>query len=65
MTNAMPTEFDTSINTNIGASSYKPMTQTDAMVSAFKKALAEVTVVMDSKEMGGFVTNTIERVVYA
>ena len=63
MTSAMPTEFDTSISTSINAAS-SPMTQFEMMTSAFKKALSEVKVVMDDKEMGGFVTETIERAVF-
>ena len=65
MANAMPTEFDTSISASVNGMSASPMTQYEMMVSAFKKALTEVKVVMDDREMGGFVTNTIERVVFA
>ena len=66
MQSAIPTEFDANISTNIGAVSAASHTSTyDMMVSAFKQALTEVKVVMDDREMGGFVTNTIERVVYA
>jgi hypothetical protein len=35
------------------------------MVSAFKQALTEVKVVMDDREMGGFVTDVVERTVFA
>ena len=35
------------------------------MVSAFEQALTKVKVVMDDREMGGFITNTVERVVFA
>ena len=35
------------------------------MVSAFEKALTKVKVVMDDREMGGFVTDTVERTVFA
>ena len=65
MNEAIPTEFDADISTNINGLTASPMTQFDMMVSAFKKALTEVNVVMDDREMGRFVTNTIERVVYA
>ena len=65
MTDAMPTEFDTDINTNIkGISAATPLTY-ETMLMAMIKALAEVKVVMNGKEMGAFVTDTIERVVYA
>lgn len=66
MQNAIPTEFDASIGTNINmASGQTQMSTFDMMVSAFKTALTDVKVVMDDREMGGFVTNTVERVVFA
>lgn len=65
MASAMPTEFDTSINANVNGMTASPMSQYDMMVSAFRKALTEVKVVMDDREMGGFVTRTVERVVFA
>ena len=66
MANAIPTEFDTEVSTNFNAVSGVSSTSTyDMMVSAFKQALTEVKVVMDDREMGGFVTDTITRVVYA
>ena len=66
MANSIPTEFDADIGTNINvASGQTQMNTFDTMVSAFKKALTEVKVVMDDREMGTFVTDTVERVVYA
>lgn len=66
MGEAIPTEFDTDINANMNvASAASQMSTYDMMVSAFKQALTEVKVVMDDREMGGFVTNTVERVVFA
>ena len=66
MANAIPTEFDAEIGTNLNVASGKTQMSTyDTMVSAFKQALTEVKVVMDDREMGGFVTNTVERVVFA
>ena len=66
MQSAIPTEFDANVSTNMGAvSAASQMSIYDMMLSAFKQALTEVKVVMDDREMGGFVTNTIERVVYA
>ena len=62
MTNAIPTEFDTQINMNAQTSS---MSTYDTMLSAFRQALKEVKVVMNDREMGSFVTDTVERVVYA
>lgn len=66
MQNAIPTEFDANIGTNINvASGQSQMSTFDMMVGAFKQALTEVKVVMDDREMGGFITNTVEKVVYA
>ena len=64
MANAIPTEFDANVHTNIGAG-LSPASNYDMMVLAFKQALTEVKVEMNGREMGSFVTNTIERVVYA
>ena len=66
MANAIPTEFDADINAkmNLGSAT-SSMSTYDMMVSAFKQALSEVKVVMDDREMGGFITNTVERVVFA
>ncbi len=66
MANAIPTEFDADINTkmNLGSAT-SSMSTYEMMVSAFKQALTEVKVVMDDREMGGFITNTIERSVFA
>ena len=66
MQGAIPTEFDADINTSMKmASGNTQMSTYDMMVSAFKQALTEVKVVMDDREMGGFVTDTVERVVFA
>ena len=66
MQGAIPTEFDADINTDMNiASGSTQMSTYDMMVSAFKQALTEVKVVLDEREMGGFVTDTVERVVYA
>ena len=66
MQDSLPTEFDADINTSMNvASGYTQMNTYDMMVSAFKQALTEVKVVMDDREMGGFVTDTVERVVFA
>ena len=65
MQGAIPTEFDADINTNLHTGAgYSQNSTYDMMVSAFKQALTEVKVVMNSREMGAFVTNTVERVVY-
>jgi hypothetical protein len=66
MTNAIPTEFDTNIGTKVnGISGSSSFANFDVLVLAFKKALAEVKVVMNDREMGTFVTDTVERVVFA
>ena len=65
MQGAIPTEFDADINTNMNMASGSQLSTYDMMVSAFKQALTEVKVVMDDREMGGFVTDTIERTVFA
>lgn len=58
MSNSIPTEYDINVNGN------KPLNNFDNMVLAFKEALKEVKIVLDDDEVGTFVTNTIERVVY-
>ena len=63
MSGAIPTEFDANVHTNFGAVS--SASNYDMMVSAFKQALQEVKVVMNNREMGAFVTDTVERVIYA
>jgi phage-related protein len=66
MANAIPTEFDTEVSTNVKYSSgSSPYSQVDMYVMAFKQALKEVKVVMNDREMGTFVTDTVERVVFA
>ena len=62
MAGAIPTSFDTNLNMNT-TSSYG--SNYDYMVSAFKQALKDVKVVMNNREMGAFVTETLERVVYS
>ena len=65
MASAIPTEFDADISTNMNMSGNTQMSTYDMMVSAFEQALTKVKVVMDDREMGGFVTDTVERVVFA
>ena len=62
MQGAIPTEFDTSVNMNT-SSSYG--SNYDYLVNAFKEALKDVRVVMNNREMGAFIINTVEREVYA
>ena len=63
MARAIPTEFDTSVNMNSSSSSYG--SNYDYLVTAFKEALKDVKVVMNNREMGAFIINTVEREVYA
>ena len=63
MQRAIPTEFDTNTTIN-GMGSNSSDRNYDLMVNAFKDALTKVKVVMDDREMGTFVTNTMERVVF-
>ena len=62
MQGAIPTEFDTNVNANFGAGA---TSNYDMMVMAFKQALTEVKVEMNGREMGTFVEDTMQRVVYA
>ena len=64
MTNAIPTEFDTDINANYGSSASLGGSNYDNLVSAFKTALKDVKVVMNDREFGTFIENTMEKVVY-
>lgn len=63
MQNAMPTEFDTNVNMHNTSSSYG--SSYDYLIKAFKQALKDVKVVMNNREMGNFVVETVERVVYS
>jgi predicted nucleic acid-binding Zn-ribbon protein len=64
MASAIPTDFDISANANIGASTSN-INSFANMVEAFKQALREVNIVLDDEVAGRFVTDTVERVVYA
>lgn len=64
MANSIPTEFDTNINANYRTSASSSISTYDNMVNAFKEALKDVKVVMNDREMGTFVTDTMERVIY-
>ena len=63
MQGAIPTEFDTNVNMHSASSSYGGSNY-DYLISAFKQALKDVKVVMNNREMGAFVAETMERVVY-
>jgi len=62
---AIPTDFDLGLNTNISAPENIEGTQNkDILVDAFKEALKEVKIVMNDRELGAFVSDTMEKVVY-
>ena len=63
MQRAIPTEFDTNVNMSTSSASYG--SNYDYLVTAFKEALKDVKVVMNNREMGAFIVNTVEREVYA
>ena len=62
MTNSIPTEFDTSVSLNGNSGSGFSY---HSIVSAFKEALAEMKIELDDREVGSFVTRTVEREVFA
>jgi phage-related protein len=64
MQGAIPTEFDANIHTNT-STGYSSASNFDTMVMAFKQALTEMKVEMNGREMGAFVEERFERVVYA
>ena len=63
MQGAIPTDFDTAVNMSTQSSSYG--SNYDHLVTAFKEALKDVKVVMNNREMGAFIVDTVEREVYA
>ena len=62
MAGAIPTEFDTNVNMS-ASSSYG--SNYDYLLNVFKEALRDVKVVMNNREMGAFVIDTVERAVYS
>jgi len=66
MADAIPTEFDSSISASIGSGvSTNNINNYDSMVLAFKDALSQMKVVMNETEMGTFISDTVEKVVYS
>ena len=65
MNSSIPTNFDVNTSLNGTSSSSGPSSNYNGMVEAFKEALTKVKVVMDDREMGTFVTDTMERIVYS
>ena len=64
MNSAIPTSFDVNSSVNGTSSVSGTSSNYNSMVEAFKEALTKVKVVMDDREMGTFVTDTMERVIY-
>lgn len=65
MANSIPTEFDANINTNYSTSANNVSNNYDAYLQAFKDALKGVKVVMNNREMGNFIIDTVETAVYS
>ena len=65
MAGAIQTDYDLNVGANLSTGTTSSSGSYLNMVNAFKQALKEVKVVMDDREMGTFVTDTMERVVYA
>ena len=63
MASAIQTDYDFNVNSNISGNSAS--SNYNNMLSAFKDALRDVKVVMNDREFGTFVTDTMERVVYS
>ena len=61
MASSIPTQFDASVNVGNPSSGFS----FNSMVLAFKKALSEMKVELDDREVGTFVTRTVERQVFA
>ena len=64
MANAIPTEFDTNIVATSNNASGNTFNYPN-MINGFKEALKGVKVVMNGREMGTFIVDTIESVVYS
>lgn len=65
MANSIPTEFDANINTNYSTSVNNTSNNYDTYLQAFKDALKGVKVVMNNREMGNFIIDTVETAVYS
>lgn len=65
MASSIPTEFDTNINANYGSNNEIYSNNYEIYLRAFKDALKDTKVVMNGREMGNFVIDTMEGVVYS
>lgn len=65
MANAIQTDYDLNVGANInGTTETVSDINYNNIVNAFKDALTQVKVMMNDREMGTFVTDTVERVVF-
>lgn len=64
MADAIPTEFDTDINANVGGSASGGFSY-HSMIRAFIEAFREMKVELDDREVGNFVVKTVEKEVFA
>ena len=64
MANAIPTEFDTSINASYGSNVSSSAFSYENIVGAFKQALSEMKIELDDEVAGKFVENTVTNLVY-
>lgn len=71
MQNAVPKDFDTSVNmaVNSDLSNLDPNYSTgfsgEFLVQTFKEALSGMSILIDGDKVGEFVTNQVEKVVFA
>lgn len=63
MQNAIPTSFDTSINSNT-SSDGSSIFSYDTMLNAFKEALSDMKIELDDEVAGKFVERTVARAIY-
>ena len=64
MASAIQTDYDLNVGANITGSNNLSNSNYNTMVNAFKDALTKVKIELNDREMGTFVTNTMERVVF-
>lgn len=66
MQDAIPTSFDTSINTGVnGLSGSTTTSNYYELVDAFKEALGEMKIELDDENMGKFIDKTVARTIYS
>lgn len=69
MTDAIPTSFDTSINSPYSGindtNNINSQASYNSIVEAFKTALGEMKIELDDENMGKFIDNTVARTIYS